>query len=102
MEIVKFPNTLKDLDLSRNLVFGKLPKAISGLEKLNVSNNHLCGPIPPNKFPASAFSDNDCLCGSPLSPCKAYCKLLALPLHLIQPSSQDYKTQGGQRDCPLG
>ncbi|KAI8004433.1 Vacuolar sorting protein 18 [Camellia lanceoleosa] len=71
METVKFPNTLKDLDLSRNLVFGKLPKAISGLEKLNVSNNHLCGPIPPNKFPASAFSDNDCLCGSPLSPCKA-------------------------------
>ncbi|KAI8002587.1 Leucine-rich repeat protein FLOR 1 [Camellia lanceoleosa] len=71
MESVKFPNTLKDLDLSRNLVFGKLPKAISGLEKLNVSNNHLCGPIPPNKFPASAFSGNDCLCGSPLSPCKA-------------------------------
>ncbi|GMQ01977.1 hypothetical protein CsSME_00048415 [Camellia sinensis var. sinensis] len=71
MESVKFPNTLKDLDLSRNLVFGKLPKAISGLEKLNVSNNHLCGPIPANKFSASAFSGNDCLCGSPLSPCKA-------------------------------
>ncbi|KAI8002201.1 Leucine-rich repeat protein FLOR 1 [Camellia lanceoleosa] len=71
MESVKFPNTLKNLDLSRNLVFGKLPKAISGLEKLNASNNHLCGPIPRNKFPASAFSGNDCLYGSPLSPCKA-------------------------------
>ncbi|KAI8005220.1 Leucine-rich repeat protein FLOR 1 [Camellia lanceoleosa] len=70
VESVKFPNTLKDLDLSRNLVFGKLPKA-SGLEKLNVSNNHLCGPIPPNKFPASAFSGNNCLCSSSLSPCKA-------------------------------
>ncbi|CAL5330480.1 unnamed protein product [Camellia sinensis] len=45
MESVKFRDTLKDLDLSRNLVFGKLPEAISGLEKLNVSNNHLCGPI---------------------------------------------------------
>ncbi|KAK1373907.1 LRR-RLK [Heracleum sosnowskyi] len=67
---LKIPNTLKSLDLSRNLLFGKVPKEISGLEKLNVSVNHLCGALPANKFPASAFAGNDCLCGSPLTPCK--------------------------------
>ncbi|KAF5949150.1 hypothetical protein HYC85_015107 [Camellia sinensis] len=55
---------------NKALVFGKLPKAISGLETLNLSNNHLCGSIPPNKFPVSSFSGNDCLCGFPLSPSK--------------------------------
>ncbi|KAL8091761.1 uncharacterized protein LOC141689628 [Apium graveolens] len=67
---LKIPKTLKSLDLSRNLLFGKVPKEISGLEKLNVSVNHLCGALPANKFPASAFAGNDCLCGSPLAPCK--------------------------------
>ncbi|KAL1818533.1 hypothetical protein ACET3Z_013402 [Daucus carota] len=67
---LKIPKTLKSLDLSKNLLFGKVPKEISGLEKLNVSVNHLCGAIPANKFPAAAFKDNDCLCGSPLPPCK--------------------------------
>ncbi|PSS31868.1 DNA-damage-repair/toleration protein [Actinidia chinensis var. chinensis] len=70
MQNLKFPKTLKELDLSRNLVFGKVPKAISGLQKLNVSHNHLCGSIPATKFPASAFVGNDCLCGAPLPPCK--------------------------------
>lgn len=69
-ESLKIPKTLKSLDLSRNSLFGKVPKEISGLEKLNVSVNHLCGALPANKFPASAFKDNDCLCGSPLAPCK--------------------------------
>ncbi|XP_077227502.1 uncharacterized protein LOC143860643 [Tasmannia lanceolata] len=64
------PKSLNDLDLSRNMIFGKLPSSISGLQKLNVSYNHLCGQIPPNKFPATVFVGNDCLCGSPLPPCR--------------------------------
>ncbi|ESQ33429.1 hypothetical protein EUTSA_v10007504mg [Eutrema salsugineum] len=67
---LKFAKTLKTLDLSRNLVFGKVPATVAGLKTLNVSRNHLCGKLPATKFPASAFAGNDCLCGSPLSPCK--------------------------------
>ncbi|KAJ4969133.1 hypothetical protein NE237_015834 [Protea cynaroides] len=70
MESLIMPKTLKFLNLSRNLMFGKVPATISGLEKLDVSYNHLCGKIPANNFSASAFVGNDCLCGSPLSPCK--------------------------------
>ncbi|KAJ0084831.1 hypothetical protein Patl1_30182 [Pistacia atlantica] len=70
LESLRIVKTLKTLDLSRNLVYGKVPKGVSGLEKLNVSYNHLCGQIPANKFAASAFVGNDCLCGSPLPPCK--------------------------------
>ncbi|KAG7599120.1 Leucine-rich repeat [Arabidopsis suecica] len=65
-----FARTLKTLDLSRNLVFGMVPAMVAGLQRLNLSQNHLCGKLPATKFPASAFADNDCLCGSPLSPCK--------------------------------
>lgn len=68
LRIVK---TLKYLDLAKNLVFGKVPNAVAGLEKLNVSYNHLCGQIPKTKFPATAFIGNDCLCGAPLQPCKS-------------------------------
>lgn len=71
LESIRFVPTLKELDLSRNLVFGKVPKAVSGLQKLNVSQNHLCGQLPKTKFPASVFAGNDCLCGLPLSPCKS-------------------------------
>lgn len=67
---LRLPNTMKFLDLSRNLVFGKVPGSISGLKEVNLSYNHLCGRIPATKFPATAFVGNDCLCGSPLSPCK--------------------------------
>ncbi|KAK0576379.1 hypothetical protein LWI29_016522 [Acer saccharum] len=70
IESLRIVKRLKNLDLSRNLVFGKLPEAVSGLDKLNVSYNHLCGKIPAAKFSASAFVGNDCLCGSPLQPCK--------------------------------
>nr|AMM43058.1 LRR-RLK [Vernicia montana] len=70
MGSLKIVNTLKDLDLSRNLIYGKIPKTVSGLKSLNVSYNHLCGQIPETKFPATAFVGNDCLCGSPLPPCK--------------------------------
>ncbi|KAL8060022.1 hypothetical protein ABFX02_03G126100 [Erythranthe guttata] len=71
LESLKFTKTLKYLDLSHNLVFGKVPKAVSGLTELNVSYNHLCGQLPPTKFSARAFAGNDCLCGSPLPKCKA-------------------------------
>ncbi|RVW82900.1 hypothetical protein CK203_038294 [Vitis vinifera] len=47
LRIVK---TLKYLDVSRSMVFGKVPEGITGLEKLNVSHNHLCGRLPPSKF----------------------------------------------------
>lgn len=68
---LRFVKTLKLLNLSRNLVSGKVPKAVSGLSELNVSYNHLCGSLPRTKFPAASFAGNDCLCGSPLPPCKA-------------------------------
>ncbi|GAB2271128.1 hypothetical protein Dimus_005975 [Dionaea muscipula] len=67
---MRIVETLKYLDLSRNLVYGKLPESVVGLQSLNVSYNHLCGQIPATRFPASAFAGNDCLCGSPLPPCK--------------------------------
>ncbi|KAK4859444.1 hypothetical protein QYF36_005641 [Acer negundo] len=70
IESLRIVKRLKNLNLSRNLVFGKLPEAVSGLDKLNVSYNHLCGKIPAAKFPATAYVGNDCLCGSPLQPCK--------------------------------
>ncbi|CAN0927993.1 LRR receptor-like serine/threonine-protein kinase FLS2 [Linum grandiflorum] len=67
---LKIVETLKDLDLSRNLVTGGVPSSVSGLERLNLSKNRLCGKLPPTKFPASSFEGNDCLCGSPLPACK--------------------------------
>lgn len=70
LEDLKIVKTLKFLDLAKNSVSGRVPKTIAGLEKLNVSYNHLCGQIPTTKFPASAFIGNDCLCGYPLQPCK--------------------------------
>ncbi|XP_024962047.1 DNA damage-repair/toleration protein DRT100-like [Cynara cardunculus var. scolymus] len=71
LESLKFPATLKTLDLSRNLVYGKVPKAVTGLNSFNVSHNKLCGALPATTFPASSFAGNSCLCGSPLAPCKA-------------------------------
>lgn len=70
LESTRFVKTLKDLDLSHNLIFGKVPPAVSGLAKLNVSHNHLCGQLPMTKFLADSFVGNDCLCGSPLPKCK--------------------------------
>ncbi|XP_010478709.1 PREDICTED: receptor-like protein 12 [Camelina sativa] len=68
---LEFNKALKVLVLSRNLIFGEVPKTVVGLKKLNLSQNHLFGKLPATKFPASAFVGNDCLCGSPLPPCKA-------------------------------
>ncbi|WCJ34969.1 Leucine-rich repeat (LRR) family protein [Euphorbia peplus] len=61
---------LKNLNLDKNLMFGKVPKNVTRLDYLNVSYNHLCGQLPATKFPATSFVGNDCLCGSPLAPCK--------------------------------
>ncbi|KAL1222197.1 Leucine-rich repeat protein FLOR 1 [Cardamine amara subsp. amara] len=58
---LSFTKSLRTLDLSRNIVFGKVPKAVAKLEKLNLSQTHLCGKLPATKFPARAFADNDCL-----------------------------------------
>ncbi|KAF8047647.1 hypothetical protein N665_2899s0002 [Sinapis alba] len=57
---------LQTLDLSRNLVFGNVPGMVAGLFKLNLSQSHLCGKLPATRV----FAGNDCLCGSPLPPCK--------------------------------
>ncbi|CAH8389524.1 unnamed protein product [Eruca vesicaria subsp. sativa] len=67
---LNFTKSLRILDLSRNLVYGKVPASVAGLRKLSLSQNHLCGKLPLTKFPASVFAGNDCLCGSPLAPCK--------------------------------
>uniref|UniRef100_A0A7N0ZST5 Leucine-rich repeat-containing N-terminal plant-type domain-containing protein n=1 Tax=Kalanchoe fedtschenkoi TaxID=63787 RepID=A0A7N0ZST5_KALFE len=69
-EKLRFAKTLTELDLSRNLVYGKVPSAVAQLKKLNVSYNHLCGKLPTTSFSASAFVGNDCLCGSPLGACR--------------------------------
>ncbi|KAF8116341.1 hypothetical protein N665_0019s0021 [Sinapis alba] len=68
---LNFTKSLRILDLSRNLVYGKVPTSVAGLKKLSLSQNHLCGKLPVTKFPATVFAGNNCLCGSPLSPCKA-------------------------------
>jgi Leucine-rich repeat (LRR) protein len=74
-EKLKIASTLKNLDLSRNLVYGKVPKTVAGLSTLNVSYNQLCGQLPETNFSASSFVGNECLCGSPLpqSSCKCTC-----------------------------
>ncbi|KAL6512171.1 hypothetical protein OROGR_021768 [Orobanche gracilis] len=75
LETMKITKTLRYLDLSRNLLFGEVPNKVAaittGLLELNISYNHLCGHLPVTRFPASAFTGNDCLCGSPLPRCKA-------------------------------
>ncbi|EOA32826.1 hypothetical protein CARUB_v10016137mg [Capsella rubella] len=68
---VKFTKSLRILDLSRNLLYGKVHASVAGLQQLNLSQNHLCGKLPSTNFSASVFGGNDCLCGSPLSSCKA-------------------------------
>ncbi|CAG7904243.1 unnamed protein product [Brassica rapa] len=67
---LNFTKSLRILDLSRNLVYGKVPASVAGLRKLSLSQNNLCGRLAVTKFPASVFTGNDCLCGSPLPPCK--------------------------------
>nr|GMD60783.1 receptor-like protein 12 [Ipomoea batatas] len=70
-DLEKLRINVTELDLSRNMVFGKVPEAIAQLQKVNLSHNQLCGQLPPTNFSASAFAGNACLCGAPLPPCKA-------------------------------
>lgn len=68
---LNFTKSLRILDFSRNLVYGKVPASVAGLKQLYLTQNHLCGKLPVTKFPASVFASNDCLCGFPLSPCNS-------------------------------
>lgn len=73
---VKFSSKLQGIDMSRNMIYGSLPKQLAKLplQLFNVSYNRLCGPIPVGKwvtrFGADAFAHNKCLCGAPLAACK--------------------------------
>lgn len=66
---------LTGLFLQNNRFAGSLPSLTpSNLTAFNVSNNNLNGSIPPAlaKFPASSFSGNLQLCGSPLPSCNPF------------------------------
>lgn len=76
MTTVEFPTGLTNLDVSHNKISGSLPSSLttlSGLQLLNVSYNSLCGQIPQGgklqSFDQSSYSNNRCLCGSPLPAC---------------------------------
>ncbi|CAK7334836.1 unnamed protein product [Dovyalis caffra] len=66
---------LTGLLLENNQLSGNLPSVNpANLTDFNVSNNNLNGSIPAvlAKFPASSFSGNLQLCGSPLPPCNPF------------------------------
>nr|BAB83520.1 polygalacturonase-inhibitor protein [Citrus hybrid cultivar] len=74
---VEFPQSLTNLDLNHNKIFGSIPAQITSLENLgflNVSYNRLCGPIPVGgklqSFGYTEYFHNRCLCGAPLESCK--------------------------------
>ncbi|XP_047940763.1 receptor-like protein EIX1 [Salvia hispanica] len=67
---------LECLDLSDNQLSGEIPTSLAQLQYLsvlNVSNNSLTGKIPTStqlqSFNASAYAENDGLCGAPLALC---------------------------------
>ena len=75
---VRFPVTLNHLDLSHNMIRGRIPEQIKDVDLygqgLNLSYNQLCGKIPSGgKFPkydVTTYFHNKCLCGTPLPACK--------------------------------
>ena len=74
---VKFRVTLIHLDLSHNMIRGRIPEQIKDLNLfngLNMSYNRLCGKIPSGgksrKYDVTAYFHNKCLCGTPLPACK--------------------------------
>ncbi|KAJ3688566.1 hypothetical protein LUZ61_017730 [Rhynchospora tenuis] len=75
---VEISKTLTSLDLGFNKIYGKVPQSIASAYyfiNLDLRNNSLCGEIPQREaYPwqpsdVYIFSDNKCLCGSPLPPC---------------------------------
>ncbi|CAK9154908.1 unnamed protein product [Ilex paraguariensis] len=78
---VRFMKPLVTLDISHNMIYGRIPTQITEsilLQELNVTYNRLCGEIPTGwklkyrqeGFDNSSFFRNRCLCGMPLNPCK--------------------------------
>ncbi|GAB2227492.1 hypothetical protein Droror1_Dr00009314 [Drosera rotundifolia] len=74
---VKFPLSLQYLDISHNMIHGRLPEGLMqllGLGTFNASYNRLCGRIPVGgrlqTFDQYSYVHNRCLCGAPLTPCK--------------------------------
>ncbi|KAL1536098.1 polygalacturonase inhibitor-like [Salvia divinorum] len=70
-------SSLTSLFLGHNKLTGALPKGLASLpalRDLDVSYNRLCGRIPTGgimqKVDSSSYSNNKCLCGSPLPNCK--------------------------------
>ncbi|EOA22286.1 hypothetical protein CARUB_v10002884mg [Capsella rubella] len=72
---VKLAKSLVSLDLSHNRIFGELPLELTNLrlDHFNVSFNRLCGSTPQGgrlqSFEVYEFSNNLCLCGTPLERC---------------------------------
>jgi len=73
---VGLSKNLNGLDLRNNRIYGTLPQGLTQLKflhSLNVSFNNLCGQIPQGgnlqRFDASSYANNKCLCGSPLPAC---------------------------------
>ncbi|CAI9100124.1 OLC1v1037054C1 [Oldenlandia corymbosa var. corymbosa] len=72
---VAFPDSLKNLLLDHNKIFGRLPEGLTQLklQSLDVSYNNLCGKIPQGgilqRFAPMQYSNNKCLCGAPLPAC---------------------------------
>ncbi|CDP10105.1 unnamed protein product [Coffea canephora] len=73
---VEFPDSLTNLDLNHNKIFGSLPNGLTELtlQFFNVSYNSLCGQIPQGgklqSFDNYTYFHNRCLCGAPLPDCK--------------------------------
>ncbi|XP_057783534.1 polygalacturonase inhibitor-like [Salvia miltiorrhiza] len=73
---VEFSDTMHNLDLSHNQIFGSLPAGLTKFDyiNLNVSYNRLCGQIPVGgslqELDSTVFFHNKCLCGKPLPNCK--------------------------------
>lgn len=71
---IKIPKGLRKLDLSTNLIFGRVPPTVATLSDINLRHNQLCGKLPelpPGRFYASDFDYNDCLSCFTLPTCKA-------------------------------